>query len=61
VRPDRLGNLVERFRAPHETGSMRAEAFTLFRTAILEEWLAETHKKDGASLTSAGVPSPAAA
>ncbi|HEX4470308.1 MAG TPA: lasso peptide isopeptide bond-forming cyclase [Gemmatimonadaceae bacterium] len=61
VRTDRLRDLAERFRAPHEIGSMRAEAFTLFRTAILDEWLAQSEKKNGASLTSAGVPSPAAA
>jgi asparagine synthase (glutamine-hydrolysing) len=61
VRSDRLRGLVDRFRAQHEIGSMRAEAFTLFRTAILEQWLCDREKKDGMSRTSAGTTSPAAA
>lgn len=61
VRSDRLRDLIERFRAPHEIASMRAEAFTLFRTAILEQWLCEREKKAGPCLTSAGTSSPTAA
>jgi asparagine synthase (glutamine-hydrolysing) len=62
VRTDRLQNLIERFRANNAVGSMRAEAFTLFRASILEEWLVEReNKKHGASLTSPGLSSPAAA
>ena len=62
VRADRLRDLIERFGANDAVGSMRAEAFTLFRTAILDQWLVQRQNRmHGPSLTSTGVSSPAAA